>query len=247
MVDFSSFLPVIGSAFVDWLKLFAAPLKNFDMLWIIIPIWASWLFAEFFQEKKGTSFGNAISNGVVMMFVGVDWVRYIIRQINAGLVSLDAASFIKLAIAAFIIIFGLSIIFLGVKAKTVVRAIGRVREVSYLMLMFTPIVYGVVDFSLRIFITIMAFLPVFYLLIEILDRLTPTPRTYEVEEEEKDLGKGLKGLGKGAGMGDLNIPTGLGSDFGQDVFGSQFQSNFPNQPFARQPQQPQQQKGKKLF
>ena len=236
MVDVSGLLPAVGSAFVDWLKLFAAPLKNLDMLWIIVPIWASWLFAEFFQEKKGTSFGNAISNGVVMLFVGIDWVRYIIRQISAELVSLDAASFIKLAIAAFIMIFGLSIIFLGVKAKPVVRAIGRVREVSYLMLMFTPIVYGVVDFSLRVFFIIMGFLPVFYLLIEILDRLTPTPRTYEVEEEEKDLGKGF---GKEAGMGDLNIPTGLGSDFGKDLFGSQnIQGDFQQQ----KPFPPQQQK-----
>ena len=53
MVDFSGFLPAVVGAFVDWLRIFAAPFENPDMLWIIVPIWASWLFAEFFQEKKG--------------------------------------------------------------------------------------------------------------------------------------------------------------------------------------------------
>lgn len=225
MVDFSGFLPAVGGAFVDWIRIFAAPFENLDMLWIIIPIWASWFFAEFFQEKKGTSFGNAISNGVVMLFVGVDWVRYIIRQVGSGTASLDVASFIKLAIAAFIIIFGLSIIFLGVKAKHIVRAIGRVREVTYLMLMFTPVIYGVVDFNFRTFLVILAFLPLFYIAIEILDRMLPTPKTFEAEEEEKD-------LSKDAGLGQL------GSDFGQDVFSSGQLGQQRGQ---------QQQKGKRSF
>lgn len=235
MVDFSGFLPTVGNAFVDWLRIFAAPFENPDMLWIIIPIWASWLFAELFQEKKGTSFGNAISNGVVMLFVGVDWVRYIIRQLGSETASLDLASFIKLAIAALIIIFGLLIIFLGVKAKPFVRAIGRVREVTYLMLMFTPVIYGVVDFGFRTLLIILAFLPLFYIVIEILDRMIPTPRTFEAEEEEK-------GLGKDMGLGQL------GSDFGQDVFGSgqqgqqQWQQGTGGSPnyYPPQPQQRQQ-------
>lgn len=228
MVDVSGFLPVVGGAFVDWLRIFAAPFENLDMLWIIVPIWASWLFAEFFQEKKGTSFGNAISNGVIMLFVGIDWVRYIIRQLNAEIASLGVESFIKLAIAAFIIFFGLLIIFLGVKAKPIVKAIGRVREVTYLMLMFTPIIYGVVELGFRTLLVILAFLPLFYIVIEILDRLLPTPKAFEAEEEEKEE-KGL-GLGKGAGFG------GLSSDFGQDVFSQS--SQFPQPPL--QPMQPQQ-------
>lgn len=233
-------MPVVGGAFVDWVRLFIAPLENLDMLWIIVPIWASWLFAEFFQEKKGTSFGNAISNGVVMLFVGIDWVRYVIRQVDSGAAVLGAESFVKIGIASVIIFLGLLIVLLGIRAKQVVRFIGRVREVSYLMLMFTPVVYGVVDFTPRIFLVIMAFLPVFYILVELIDRFTPTPKIYGLEEGEKDLGS--LGLGKeDSSLSGLGQQAGLSSDFGRDVFGSQSsQSSFPSQP-PFSPAQPSQQ------
>src|SRR3989344_2339350 len=66
--------------------LFFISFMNKDTIWIIIPIWLSWFFAEFFQEKKGTSFGNAISNGVVPLWVGIDWMR----QLTTSLIETQA-------------------------------------------------------------------------------------------------------------------------------------------------------------
>lgn len=232
MVDVSGFLPVVGEAFVDWLRLFAAPLKNPDMLWIIIPIWGVWVFSEFFQEKKGTSFGNAITNGAVMLFVGVDWIRYIIRQINAGTASFGTESVTELAISAAIIMISILIIILGIKGRSVVKLIGRIREGTYMLLMFTPIIYGVVKFSPRNLAIILAFFPLFYIIVEILDRVLPTPQIFEREEEEKmDKEMGI-GAGKDVGL------AGLSSDFGQDVFSQS--SQFPQPPL--QPSQPTQPK-----
>ena len=72
-------------SFVLWLKaIFVAPFTNPDMLWILIPIWVGWIFADFFQEKKGTSLGNAISNGVLALWAGLDWIRTSIRAVQAG-------------------------------------------------------------------------------------------------------------------------------------------------------------------
>lgn len=207
MVDFSGMIPVIGSAFVDWLKLFVAPLKNLDMLWIIIPIWGVWVFSEFFQEKKGTSFGNAITNGAVMLFVGVDWTRYIMRQVGSGAASLGLESATELAISALIILISLSIIVLGIKGHGFVKVIGRARESTYLLLMFTPVIYGVVEFNFRILATILAFFPLFYIVVEVLDRILPNPQTFDLDEEGK-IDKGL-GMDSGFGMG------GLQDDFSQ--------------------------------
>ncbi|MBI4176857.1 MAG: hypothetical protein HY516_00660 [Candidatus Aenigmarchaeota archaeon] len=55
-------------------NLFFAPFAkgNADILWIIIPIYISWALAEYYQEKTGTSIGNAISNGFVG---GIDRTR----------------------------------------------------------------------------------------------------------------------------------------------------------------------------
>ena len=213
MVDLSGVLPVVGSAFVDWLRLFVAPLKNLDMLWIIIPIWGIWIFSEFFQEKRGTSFGNAITNGAVMLFVGVDWIRYIMRQIGAGAASFGVESITELAISAIIVVISLLIIILGIKGHGFVKVIGRARGSTYLLLMFTPVIYGVVEFNFRILATILAFFPPFYILVEVLDRVLPNPQTFDLDEE----GKVDKELGVGADLG----AAGLQTDFGQEVFGRQ--------------------------
>ncbi|MBI2145279.1 hypothetical protein HYU18_03050 [Candidatus Woesearchaeota archaeon] len=234
MVDFSGLLPLIGGAFVDWLRLFIAPLKNPDMLWIIVPIWGVWVFSEFFQEKKGTSFGNAITNGAVMLFVGVDWIRYILRQFSAGTLTFGVESATEIAISGMIILVSFAIILLGIKGHGIVKFIGRARESTYLLLMFTPVIYGVVEFNFRILATVIFFFPIFYVVVEIFDRVLPNPETFDIEEGEK-----------------LDRELGLGSDSNfaaQNSFPGQ--SDFMAGQFAQQRppvQQPQLRQGFRKF
>ena len=219
MIDFLGLLPFIRDALFDWLNLFASPLKNLDMLWIIVPIWGVWVFSEFFQEKKGTSFGNAISNGATMLFVGVDWMRHAISGLAAGNLTFGIKYLTLMAISAGILIYGLAIIFLGIKANRLVRIIGMVRETTYFMVMFSPVIYGVEDFSLRTVAIILAFFPVFYIIVEIFDRLMPTPQSFEADEV----------IGK--------ISSGTDNDLfgaGSQNFGSQ--ANLQN-PWPQAPQQ----------
>ncbi|MBI2176591.1 hypothetical protein HYU40_04590 [Candidatus Woesearchaeota archaeon] len=241
MVDLSGILPVVGSAFADWLKLFIAPLRNLDMLWIIVPVWGVWLFSEFYQEKKGTSFGNAIANGATMLFVGVDWTRHVISDVTSGELAFGFKFVTLAAIAAAVLIYGVAIIILGIKANRLVRVIGRVRETTYFMVMLSPVIYGVEEFSLRSALVMLTFFPVFYVLVEAIDRLLPTPRIFEEEEGA--------GFDKELGIGNTSEPA-LGSDFGQDVFGRQQQppqqqwrqQAYPAYPSGFQqfkPQQPQ--------
>ncbi len=222
MVDFSGILPVIGGALVDWLQLFIAPLRNLDMLWIIVPIWGVWLFSEFYQEKKGTSFGNAISNGATMLFVGVDWTRHVISELTSGSSVFGFKSIVLMALAAIVLVYGLSIILLGIKANRLVRVIGRVRETTYFMVMLSPLIYGVEDFSVRNVAIMLAFFPIFYGIVELIDRLIPTPRTFDEDEGAK--------LDKEIGA---NAPA-LGSDFGPDIFGRQ-QQQQQQQPYPAYP------------
>ena len=65
------------------------------------------LDAEFFQEKKGTSFGNAISNGAFPLWVAFDWSRYLTGQIVAGTISFSFMLFIKYFIALVSFSYGL--------------------------------------------------------------------------------------------------------------------------------------------
>jgi len=183
----------VWSLFKVWIYAAVVSFTNKETIWIIVPIWLSWFFAEFFQEKEGTSFGNAISNGVVPFWVGIDWTRQLTSQISLAHVKFNALFFGKYAISGFVMLYGLFIIILGIKGKEFIRYFGRIREVSYILAALTPFIYGLIEPSYKYFLAIIVFFPFFYWVIEIFDRMTPEPAVVT-----KD-----KGIGGGAGGQDF--------------------------------------------
>lgn len=177
---------------VYWLSiLFVLPFKNVEILWILIPIWLGFIFSDFFQEKKGTSFGNAISNGVVMLWVGVDWSRFLIRNYQ----SFSWLIFFKFFLCLFVVLWGFMVIYEGIKRKRVIHFVGRVRVVSYVMMVLSPIIYNLADPTFKYIGSIILFAPLFYYFFELIDKYAPTPRIYEEDRgESKGLG-GMEGLG----------------------------------------------------
>ncbi len=203
-----------------WAALFAAPLKDFSMLWIIIPLYLNWIFSEFYQEKKGTSFGNAITNGVTLLWVGADWGKTTMQMVQAGQIAFDATFALKILIAFLTLGYGLLIIILGVKLSKLEKYLGRVRVITYFALMATPIFYGVVAPEFLTIAAMLLFAPLFYIVIEMVDRVMPSPRTYD-EDSMPSLGASMPsdtsfGLPAGQQMPDLGGAGGLG---GQSSFG----------------------------
>ena len=147
--------------FFLWLSIFIAPLQNLNMLWILAPVFINWVFTEFYQEKKGTNLGNAITNGVVALLVAVDWMRTATGEFGKGEISGGILA-AYIGISVLMGIYGMAIILWGIKLKKRVKYIGRIREVTYLTLMFTPVVYGIIELSLNVIIAIIVFFPVFY-------------------------------------------------------------------------------------
>lgn len=169
--------------FRDWLLIFLAPLKNSDMLWIIIPIYLGWFTAEFFQEKRGTSLGNAISNGVIPLWASADWMRTLLRSSLYH----DALFYFKVLLAAGMFAYGLYIIVSGIKAKEQTKFIGRIHVVTYVMIMLTPIFYGTIKVSFDSFLAMLLFSPLFYFIIEAIDVLVPDPRALSKDSLEATL------------------------------------------------------------
>ncbi|MDO8642266.1 MAG: hypothetical protein Q7R76_01585 [Candidatus Woesearchaeota archaeon] len=161
-----------------WFEAFFISFTNLNTVWIIVPIWLSWFFAEFFQEKEGTSFGNAISNGVIPFWVGIDWIRQLTTQLRAPNGTFTSLVASKYAIAALALAYGLIIIVYGIKGRPFIRYFGRIREVTYVLAMFTPFVYGLITPSYQYFLAIVLFFPLFYFVIELIDRVTPKPHAY---------------------------------------------------------------------
>ena len=193
-----------------WGSLFAAPLKDFNILWIIIPVYINWVFSEFYQEKKGTSFGNAITNGATMLWVGIDWMRTTVNAFLAGSISLDGIFAAKVFLSLLALTYALVIIIAGIKTMKIEHIIGRVRLVTYFSLMLTPIIYGIVQPEFMTTIAILLFAPVFYIAIEIIDKILPTPKTFDEDSMPSEGGAGLGDM-KIPGMDNLSGNTGFGS------------------------------------
>ena len=155
---------------VYWLSLlFVAPFKNPEILWVLIPIWINLIFTDFFQEKHSTSMGNAITNGAVAVWVGIDWLRHLTSNFE-GFSWIGVVNFF---ICLLMLAFGIFIIIKGIKGKTYVPLIARIREVSYLQLMFSLLIYGVVTLSLKFILVVLIFAPIFYFAFEFIDKYTP--------------------------------------------------------------------------
>ncbi len=180
-----SVLSYIWDLTYTWLYTLVISFTSLETVWIIVPIWLSWFFAEFFQEKQGTSFGNAISNGVIPFWVGIDWVRQITSQLISAQITFGMLTVGKYFLSALIMAYGLTIIILGIKKKEIIKYLGRIREVSYVLIVFTPFIYGLIEPSFIYFLSAILFFPIFYGIIEIIDRLTPEPVSLKEDEEER--------------------------------------------------------------
>lgn len=198
-------LQFIWQLFLDWLFIFISPLRNLDVLWIIIPVWFAWFFAEFFQEKKGTSFGNAISNGVIPVWVAIDWTRLLVNMIRDGKINFSWILVIKFAICLVVFIYGIIIITQGIKSKDFIHYAGKIRVATYILVMFTPLIYDVVELTAEYVVSIIIFFPVFYYFIELIDRLTPNPVSLERDEMSGDLSKNTFDFSAGSSGGSAGF------------------------------------------
>ncbi len=248
-----SVMDVIVVFFVNIGKLFAAPFTNPQMLWIIIPVYLNWLFTEFYQEKKGTSFGNAITNGFVALWVGIDWTRTTVDLLLDKTIK-SGGGFVKIGVALLMGIYGIFIVWFGIKGSKAIKVLGRIREVTYLTIMLTPIFYGVVEASFEVILSIIMFFPIFYFIVELLDWVIPDPKVYE-EEKKKEFEMPLPAIEPLPSATRVQQPqqhSYYNPGFGQqrqypsqyprqNQYGQQYPSQYPQQnPYSKQNQYGQQ-------
>ena len=151
-------------------EILAAPLRHPDMLWIIIPIYVSWLSGDYFQEKKITDFGNAATNATIILWVGIDWARQTAKDMT-----LNTTFAVKIIICIFFAVYGLLILREVYKAKPIAHYIGRAREIGYFSIVATPIFYNIVPINALTLAAILLFFPIVYGINELWDRLLPNP------------------------------------------------------------------------
>lgn len=185
------FFAYLWHLFLLWGQILIAPILMPSLLWITVPVWLSWFFSEFFQEKKNTSFGNAISNGVVPLWVSIDWIRFLVTNLIDSNIVFNFNIFIKFVICLLVFLYGLFIIIMGINAVSFTHYFGRIREVTYVIVMFTPIIYGFVEISFNMLFSMVLFFPLFYYVIEIIDYYTPDP---EAMKEDSNGGENTSNM-----------------------------------------------------
>lgn len=168
-----------------WLyMLFIVPFVRLEMLWLLVPVWVAWFFAEFFQEKKGTSLGNAMSNAVVILWGSIDCTRQTVNLISTGVLTNICGMMGRFGLLLLLFAYGLVIVVLGWRGNPIIKKIGRIREVTYFFVMFVPLFYNAIEFSLQYFLAVILFFPVFYYVIELIDFETPDSAALEEDERE---------------------------------------------------------------
>jgi ABC-type multidrug transport system fused ATPase/permease subunit len=213
-LDFVSIGLWLWELFKLWLyTIFAAPFLNLSMLWVLIPVWLGWFFAEFFQEKIGTSMGNAISNATIVLWGAIDCTRQTTRLMSNGTISSFWDVFARFSLIGFIFLYGIVIITLGLKGKKIIKSIGRVREVTYFFAIFVPVLYGFMSLSWIHILASIIFFPLFYFAIELIDRFTPNPKA--IVEDMQDAGGGSgessslsNDISKSGDLGSLDSSSG---------------------------------------
>jgi hypothetical protein len=201
----AAILAYIWSLVKTWGNLWAAPFQNLEMLWVIIPAYLNWWFADFFQEKKGTSLGNATSNAVIVLWAAIDWTRTSLRFFKEQIISgwnLTA----NIGASVLVFFYGAWVVYEGIKGNKLTHYIGRIRVVTYIVLMITPLVYGVELEITKSIIAMIAFFPVFYYLNELIEYLLPDPESIKQDGagfSDKDNFGGSNDFGSSDSSSDL--------------------------------------------
>jgi hypothetical protein len=191
--------------------IFVKPFDNLERLWVLIPIYLGMMIADVFQEKRGTSMGNAISNSLIPFWGGIDFLRITFRSWEGGWVDI-----IKIVLASAIILYGVVIVVVGIYGNEIIKKIGRIREVSYVIIMSVPIYYDIIEFDWHYLVGALMFFPIFYFFFEIVMRFLPDSKAlldevkiidsemHHLKDEIEDFATGHdRHENKGAGNGSL--------------------------------------------
>ena len=89
-------------------ELLQAPFSHPDMIWMTLPLFVSTLLLQIYfgrYKKENIGWNTALSNSLILFFVGVDSIRFLIT--NFGVSSLFSSVLLKTMVVVFIVLYGL--------------------------------------------------------------------------------------------------------------------------------------------
>jgi len=164
----------IASIFQAFSTIFISTLTNVEIIWVTYPVYITWFAMEFLVERKELRYSHSLANSIIFSWVSIDWLRhlYLDHELN---------DYNKLIITLFFLFLSLFILIASIKRKKIAKILGKTGFFSYFQIMFTPLIYGIIEFNYIDFLSIIIFFPLIYITVYVIDKLLPE----FVEEEEK--------------------------------------------------------------
>jgi len=164
----------IASIFQAFSTIFISTLTNVEIIWVTYPVYITWFAMEFLVERKELRYSHSLANSIIFSWVSIDWLRhlYLDNELN---------DYNKLIITLFFLFLSLFILIASIKRKKIAKILGKTGFFSYFQIMFTPLIYGIIEFNYIDFLSIIIFFPLIYITVYVIDKLLPE----FVEEEEK--------------------------------------------------------------
>jgi len=164
----------IVSLFQAFSTIFISTLTNIEIIWITYPIYITWFAMEFLVERKEIKYSHSLANSIIFSWVSIDWLRdlYLNNELN---------DYNKLIITIFFLFLSLFILIASIKRKKIAKLLGKTGFFSYFQIMFTPFIYGIIEFNYINFLSVIIFFPLIYITVYVIDKLLPE----FIEEEDK--------------------------------------------------------------
>ena len=165
----------ITSLFQAFSTIFISTITNVEIIWVTYPVYITWFAMEFLIERKELTYSHSLANSIIFSWVSIDWLRhlYLDHELN---------DYNKLIITLFFLFLSLFILIASIKRKKIAKILGKTGFFSYFQIMFTPLIYGIIEFNYIDFLSIIIFFPLIYITVYVIDKLLPE---FVEEEEEK--------------------------------------------------------------
>ena len=165
----------------------AQSIQDTNIIWILVPIFFIGVITDKYQEELGTSIGNAISNGALVIFTSFSWLQHISTRDPLPLdITLSQYFLTFLAI-----LYGFLIIASGFRKVYFATKYGRIRVITYILMFVTLIIHVPILYNPISVLSLILILPFYYAFITELIKVFPNPNEkreihiYDPHIEEK--------------------------------------------------------------
>jgi len=163
----------IASLFQTFSTIFISTLTNVEIIWVTYPVYIVWFSMELFIERIKFTYGHSLANSIIFSWVSIDWLRHLYLHHEFG-------NYNKLILTIFFLSLSIFILISSLKRKKIARILGRTGSFAYFQIMFTPFIYGIIEFTYINFLAVIIFYPLVYFAVYVIDKLVP-----EFTEEEE--------------------------------------------------------------